>query len=81
MAIAFKSQRIGSTSNAKGIAIKPTVSTPTAMLGAGLFRAARPPVKSATPSVAAEASAAAGDRSAFRPPIVAFAFDPLESRV
>jgi hypothetical protein len=44
----------------------PTASTPTATLGAGLRRDATPPVKSATPSVAADASAAAGERKLFR---------------
>jgi hypothetical protein len=49
-----------------GIAIKPTVSTPMATLGGELRLPATPPVKSATPSVAAEARAAPGERNWFR---------------
>jgi Putative transmembrane protein (PGPGW) len=45
-----------------------------ATLGAGLRLAARPAEKSATPSVAAEPSAAEGERRGFRPPIVAFLY-------
>src|SRR5438270_9995037 len=56
---------------ANGTATRPIASTPMATLGAGMRRAARPPVKSATPRVAAAPRAAAGERNWFRPPILA----------
>src|SRR5262249_11672396 len=72
--IAPGSHRTGRNTRASGAAISPTVSTPTTTLGGGLRLAARPAVKSATPRVAADASAAAGQRRGFRPPIVAFLY-------
>jgi len=48
-----------------GSATKPANSMPTATLGGGVRRPAMPPVKSASPRVAAAPNAAAGESSVF----------------
>lgn len=57
---------MGRSQAAKGMATRPTISMLKATLGGELRRPATPPVKSATPRVAAEPMAAAGDRSWLR---------------
>src|SRR5215470_15308196 len=64
------STRVGRIKMASGTATKPTASMPMATPGGGERLPATPPAKSATPSVAAAPTAAAGERSWFRQSIV-----------
>src|SRR5207248_89832 len=65
------SSRSGSSQIARGNATRPIASMPIATLAGGVRLPATPPVKSATPKVAAAPSAAAGERNWFRLTIVA----------